>query len=249
MMPGVSAGSNQVGASDTCTPQVSCPPGLPAQAALRPKPAKPSPESANTVRRVSFEGVAPRWLSSMPCSDKSMKVFLPPIVASHSPYGVPAPARPGACARRQSGGAEDCRSTTELARNHCCLPVGVVRFGADRGPRRDLAGDVKHKPKSGQRNSARRARQKRQKRRAPCGALQYRCSRVLSIWITASAGAHRRSHTLALDEAAVATKPVVPNRSNRTVSQVSSVKPNAQAKRSCSGSCRAPAKVHSRKLS
>src|SRR5215831_9618929 len=34
IIPGISAGSNQVGASDTCTPQVSCPSGPALLAAL-----------------------------------------------------------------------------------------------------------------------------------------------------------------------------------------------------------------------
>src|SRR5215470_10617649 len=49
MMPGVSAGSSQVGASDICTPQVSCPLGAPARAVGT---AAPSAASARTLRRV-----------------------------------------------------------------------------------------------------------------------------------------------------------------------------------------------------
>src|SRR6185312_6487307 len=42
MIPGVSAGSNQVGASETCTPQVSLPCGAPSPAKLGAAAVRPS---------------------------------------------------------------------------------------------------------------------------------------------------------------------------------------------------------------
>ena len=62
MIPGVSAGSNQVGASEMWTAQVSCPSGLAARAARCPVATIPSAESAIRPRRVRSDGVLPRAL-------------------------------------------------------------------------------------------------------------------------------------------------------------------------------------------
>src|SRR5919202_898557 len=53
MIPGVSAGSNQVGARDTCTPQVSCPSGRAAPARRGEPAANAKAASAKTSRRVT----------------------------------------------------------------------------------------------------------------------------------------------------------------------------------------------------
>src|SRR5258708_4094858 len=51
MIPEVSAGSNQVGASETCEPQISCAPGPAASDAIGAPAARPKAPSANTSRR------------------------------------------------------------------------------------------------------------------------------------------------------------------------------------------------------
>src|ERR1700730_17966645 len=52
MSPGVSAGSNQVGASEICTPQVNCPCGPAAKLVIGAPATKPSAERARRSRRV-----------------------------------------------------------------------------------------------------------------------------------------------------------------------------------------------------
>ena len=81
MIPGVSAGSNQVGASDTCTAHVSWPSGPAAIAVRWPMAAMPSADSAIIPRRVISAGALPpvRVLSCF--SNKPLRVFLA-IVAS-----------------------------------------------------------------------------------------------------------------------------------------------------------------------
>src|SRR6266446_7703259 len=57
MIPGVSAGSNHVGASEMCTPQVSCPSGPAARAAPGAAATKPRAARAKASRRVTPPGL------------------------------------------------------------------------------------------------------------------------------------------------------------------------------------------------
>src|SRR5215831_9140098 len=59
MIPDTSAGSNHTGASETCTPQVSCPSGPAASAEPGAPAARPSAASARRSRRVIAGAVAP----------------------------------------------------------------------------------------------------------------------------------------------------------------------------------------------
>src|SRR3981081_3715783 len=81
VVPGAPAGSNQVGASEICTAQVSCPSGLAASAVPCPAAAIPTAERTSSPRRVRSDGAAPSALPVPPPSDEWILVF-PPILAS-----------------------------------------------------------------------------------------------------------------------------------------------------------------------
>src|SRR5438132_4489726 len=114
MIPGVSAGSNQVGASVVCTPQVNCPCG-PAAAANFGVPATiPKAASANRSRRVTPAALppgdgAPRpptgdaiaLLHAAPCEALSSE-YISHASTSRPIYAVRA-CRVGAQTRRRRG--------------------------------------------------------------------------------------------------------------------------------------------------
>src|SRR5262245_54407769 len=79
MMPGVSAGSNQVGASETWTPQVSCPSG-PAALARRGAPAATTKAAnANASRRVTAGWW---WLVSGFARLRRVPIDFPPVLSA-----------------------------------------------------------------------------------------------------------------------------------------------------------------------
>src|SRR5205823_6329355 len=73
MMPLASAGSNQVGANDTCTPQVSCPAGPPARARPGAPATRPSALRASKSRRRTPSAL--RSTTEQPCL---FDVIVPP---------------------------------------------------------------------------------------------------------------------------------------------------------------------------
>ena len=82
MMPGVSAGSNHVGASEMWTAHVSCPSGPAASAVPLLAATMPRADSAITARRVGPEGVACPVVARFARPREEINV-LSPIVASH----------------------------------------------------------------------------------------------------------------------------------------------------------------------
>src|SRR5262249_38976641 len=69
------------------------------------------------------------------------------------------------------------RRTINLSCIHCCLPVASAALARHLWSSTNLAATLRHKFKSGQRNSAAQLEQSEGKKRAPCGALRYRVLR------------------------------------------------------------------------
>src|SRR5205085_8881356 len=80
--PGVSAGSNQVGASEICTPQIICVSGPAAPARPGIAVARPRAASANKSRRVRSSVISPeRCLLTLLRTDDAMDAFPAPLGA------------------------------------------------------------------------------------------------------------------------------------------------------------------------